>query len=108
MIVEKQLMKLNLGNEEELKEVLINVIPPSTFEAQIKEMLIKYKDVFAWSYKELKGIPREICEHKIELMVDDQPIKQRHYKMNPNYALKVREDLDKLLDARFIYPIKTL
>jgi hypothetical protein len=65
------------------------------------------KDVFAWSYKELKGIPREICEHKIELMVDDQPIKQRQYKMNPNYALKVREDLDKLLDVKFIYPIKT-
>ncbi len=25
--------------------------------------------------------------------------------MNPNYALKVREDLDKLLDIGFIYPI---
>jgi len=46
-------------------------------------------------------------EHKIELMVDDQLIKQRQYKMNPNYALKVRQDIDKLLDARFIYPIKT-
>ncbi len=28
-------------------------------------------------------------------------------KMNPNYALKVREDLDKLLDIGFIYPIET-
>lgn len=27
--------------------------------------------------------------------------------MNPNYALKVREDLDKLLDASFIYLIET-
>jgi len=27
--------------------------------------------------------------------------------MNPNYALKVKEDLNKLLDARFIYLIKT-
>jgi hypothetical protein len=27
--------------------------------------------------------------------------------MNPNYALKVREDLDKLLDVGFIYPIET-
>jgi hypothetical protein len=32
--------------------------------------LIDYQDVFAWSYKELIGIPREICEHKIELMED--------------------------------------
>jgi hypothetical protein len=27
--------------------------------------------------------------------------------MNPNYALKVREDLDRLLNVGFIYPIKT-
>jgi hypothetical protein len=26
--------------------------------------------------------------------------------MNPNYALRVKEDLDKLLDIRFIYLIK--
>lgn len=51
MIVEEQLMKFNLGNEEEPKEVLINAILLYTFQAQIKEMLIKYKDVFAWSYK---------------------------------------------------------
>jgi len=37
-------------------------------------------------------------------MVDDQPWQ---YKMDPNYALKVREYLDKLLDVRFIYPSET-
>jgi hypothetical protein len=36
MIVEEQLMKLNLGSEEDSKEVLINAILPSTFQAQIK------------------------------------------------------------------------
>jgi hypothetical protein len=54
----------------------------------------------------LKGIPREICEHKIELVADAQLIKQKQYKMNLNYASKVREDLDKLFDTRFIYPIE--
>ncbi len=68
---------------------------------------MEYRQVFAWSYKELKGIPKEVCEHKIELMVNLQPIKQKQYKMNPNYALRVRENFDKLLDAGFIYPIKT-
>jgi hypothetical protein len=36
---------------------------------------------------------------QIELMVNARPIKQRQYKMNPNYVLKVKEDLDKLLDT---------
>jgi hypothetical protein len=54
----------------------------------------------------LRGIPREIYEHKIEFMIDAQPIKQRQYKIIPNYTLKVKKDLDKLLGARFIYSIE--
>jgi hypothetical protein len=81
--------------------------PTNIFSTQIKELLVNYCDVFAWSYKDLKGILREICEHKIELVVNVQPIKQRQYIMNLNYALKVKEDLDKLLSIGFIYPIET-
>jgi hypothetical protein len=55
----------------------------------------------------LKGIPREICEQKIELVANAQPIKQTQYRMYLNYALKLKEDLDMLLDIRFIYPIET-
>ncbi len=58
------------------------------------------------SYKELKGIPRSICEHKIELTTDACLIKQQPYRMNPNYAQRVREDFSKLLDAQFIFPNK--
>jgi hypothetical protein len=39
-------------------------------------MLIEFKDVFAWSYKKLKGIPRSICKKKFELIVDAHMIKQ--------------------------------
>ncbi len=47
------------------------------FEAQIKKVLMEYENMFAWNYKEIKGIPKEVCEHKIELMVNAQPIKQK-------------------------------
>jgi hypothetical protein len=109
VIAKEQLNKLNLGSERDPKEVLINAILPISFQAQIKELLVNYCDVFAWNYKDLKGIPGEICEHKIELVANAQPIKLTIYIyiMNPNYALKVNEDLNKLLDAEFIYPIKT-
>ncbi len=39
-------------------------------------------------------------------MVNAKPIKQRQHKINPNYVPKVKEALDKLLDAGFIYPIE--
>jgi hypothetical protein len=74
---------------------------------KVQQLLTEFKDVFAWSCKKLKGIPRSNCEHKIELTVDARPIKQQPYRMNPNYAQRVRKDLNKLLDAQFIFPTET-
>jgi hypothetical protein len=34
---------------------------------EMEELLNKFKDVFAWTYKDLKGIPPELAQHKIEL-----------------------------------------
>jgi len=31
---------------------------------EIKGLLTKFKDVFAWSYKELKGLPKKIVKVK--------------------------------------------
>jgi hypothetical protein len=69
IMIEEQLMKLNLGNEEP-KDVFIGAILLATFQIQAMQLLMKYKYVFAWNYKELKFIPRKLYEHKIELMVD--------------------------------------
>ncbi len=69
IMIEEQLMKLNLESEEP-KDVLIRAILLATFQIQAMELLMKYKYVFAWHYKELKFIPRKLYEHKIELMVD--------------------------------------
>jgi hypothetical protein len=43
---------------------------------EVKNLLIEFKDAFAWSYKELKGIPRLICKHKIKLIANACPIKR--------------------------------
>ncbi len=40
------------------------------------------------------------------MIVDVHPIKWPYW-INPNYAQKVKEDLDKLLDTHFVFPIET-
>ena len=69
-----------------------------------EELLIstlkKYKDVFAWSYKDLKGVDPAICQHTIPMREDAKPSKQRPYTYNENFANKIKEEIDKLLDAR--------
>lgn len=37
------------------------------YEAKTKDLMLEFKDVFAFTYKDMKGIPPHMCEHKIEL-----------------------------------------
>ena len=67
-------------------------------------LLTEYKDVFAWSHEDMKGLDPKFYQHKINLTVDAKPVQQRRYRMNPNYAARVKEETDKLLKAAFILP----
>ncbi len=54
-------------------------------------MLLKeFKDVFAWTYKDLKGIPFKLVQHIIELDTSIPPTHQARYKLNPNYVATVK------------------
>ena len=64
-----------------------------------------HKSAFAWTYANLRGIPTEIAEHCIVLEEDARPIRQRQHRLNPNYSLMVKEELDKLLRVGFIYVV---
>ena len=64
-----------------------------------------FSDVFAWSPSDLTGILPRLGEHKIDLVKGAIPVRQRQYRLNPRYSLMVKEDIDRLLEARFIYPV---
>ncbi len=53
-------------------------------------------------YKDLKGIPWELTQHKIELDITIPLAHQAKYRLNPNYATTVKQDIDKLLIVGFI------
>lgn len=80
----------------------------SAYEEQIIKILKDYKDIFAWMYEDIKGIPLHICEYKIEIKPNTKPIKESRYRMNPNFAVKVKEEIDKFFKAKFIYLVGTV
>ncbi len=65
-------------------------------------MLKEFKDVFAWTYKDLKGIPLELTQHKIELDITIPLTHQVKYRLNPNYVTIVKQNIDMLLTTKFI------
>jgi hypothetical protein len=68
-------------------------------------ILKDYSDVFAWVPTDLEGIPAELGEHSIDLQEGAVPVRQRQYRLNPRYSLLVKEEIDRLLEAGFIYPV---
>ncbi len=68
----------------------------------IKAIFHEYKDIFAWNYTILKGIPPNIAQHYIEFNTTIPPTHRARYKLNPNYATIVKHELNKLLSVGFI------
>jgi hypothetical protein len=58
---------LNLGTHDELQVVKLNVDLDLFITDATKQLLKEYKDVFAWTYKDLRGIPPHLMQHQIEL-----------------------------------------
>jgi hypothetical protein len=95
-----------LGTAEDPRKVLIAKELDEDFKEQLTNVLRTYKDVFAWSYEDMKGLNPEFYHHKINLAKAAIPVQQRRYRLNPNYVAKVKEEIDKLLRVGFIRPVK--
>ena len=48
----------------------------------------------------------KICQHTIPMRDDAKPSGQRPYTYNDTFAKKIKEEIDKLLAAEFIYEIE--
>jgi len=69
-------------------------------------LLKEFKYVFAWAYKDLRSIPSKLAPHIIELNTSIPLAHQTRYRLNPNYVIVVKQDIDKLLATIFIQPIE--
>jgi len=73
---------------------------------QYEDLLRKYIHLFVFNYKDLKEVT--MGQHKIELLPNAKPIKTKQGRWNPRYTTMVKEELNKLLKARFIRPVETI
>nr|GEX06060.1 reverse transcriptase domain-containing protein [Tanacetum cinerariifolium] len=63
------------------------------------------KKAIAWKLTDIRGIDLEFCSHKILLKEDCSPKVQSQRRVNPKIHDVIKKEVEKLLDARLIYPI---
>jgi hypothetical protein len=104
-VPQDQCCDLNIGTKEEPKNIQISKHLSRQERYSWQRFFIQHYSTFAWSYKDLKGVPPEVCEHHINLEENAKPVRQRQRRLNPKYSLLVKEEIEKLLEIGFIYPV---
>jgi len=94
--------EINIGTTENPQILMLGTtLDPQERQAFI-ELLTEFKDVFAWSYKDMPGIDRSIAEHRIPIKPGFKPIKQKLRRIKPEWSMMVKEEIEKQLQAGFI------
>ena len=103
------LEEVNLANEGiglEPKTILIAKEMLSSDKERLIVLLKQYKDLFSWSFEDMKGLDPAFCQHQINLHKDAKLVQRRRHRLNQNYAVKLKEEINKLLRVEFIRSVK--
>ena len=93
---------INLGTEEERREVKIGTTLSPTTREKLINLLREYSDVFAWSYQDMPGLDTDIVVHRLPLREECAPVKQKLKRVKPEMLLKIKEEVKMQLDAGFL------
>src|SRR4030066_1722322 len=80
----EELEVINLGTEEDRKEVRIGASLKANVKKQLIELLKEYADVFAWSYRDMPGLDTNIVVHRLPLKSECPPVKQKLRRTHPD------------------------
>ncbi|KAH6815278.1 hypothetical protein C2S51_020098 [Perilla frutescens var. frutescens] len=94
-----ELKEINLGDENDPRPTYISALLTADEENLYIELLKEFKDVFAWSYKEMPGLNPKIVVHHLAVKKGIRPVKQAQRRFRP--------DLIPLIEAEYAFGVKS-
>ncbi|KAA0055891.1 uncharacterized protein E6C27_scaffold438G00090 [Cucumis melo var. makuwa] len=101
-----ELKEVNLGTKEEPRPTFISTQLSENDENEYVNLLKAYKDVFAWSYKEMPGLDPKVAVHRLAIKPEHRPVKQAQRRFRPELISQIEEEVNKLIEAGFIHEVK--
>src|SRR3954469_21258533 len=74
---EEPIEVINLGSDEEKKEVIIGADLENSVKQRLIQMLQDYVEIFTWSYEDMSGLDTDIVVHRLPIKEGSTPVKQR-------------------------------
>ena len=101
-----KLRELNLGTSEEPRPIYVSSLLTPEEESKYFELLMEYKDVFAWTYKEMPGLDPTVAVHWLVIKQRVCPIKQAQRHFRPELLPQIEAEVNKLEQAGFIREVQ--
>jgi hypothetical protein len=98
------LEKIDIGYGITPRPTFVNKNMSLEHKNAIMKLLRDYIDCFAWNYHEMLGLSRELVEHRLPIKSGFKPYKQPTQRFNPIIHDRVKEEVERQLDAGFIRP----
>ncbi|GMI64072.1 hypothetical protein HRI_000076500 [Hibiscus trionum] len=99
---------VNLGDENEKKEVKSRTCITGKTRRDLVELLLEFRDIFAWSYQDMSRLNTDVVVHKLPINEGYKPIQQKLQRMMTDILLKIKEEVKKQYDAGFLLEVKYL
>ena len=98
--------EVNLVTLKEPRISYISYLLPFYLKEGIITTLQEFKDHFAWNCDKIPRLDRSLVEHCLPIKSGFYPFQQPHRRMSKEVELKVKEEIKKLLKAKFIIPTR--
>eukprot|EP00253_Pinus_taeda_P004642 PITA_04642 len=97
---------INLGTEQNPQNTNLGLRLSEQERTTFIRLLRKNKHVFAWNYDDLKTYDTSIIQHTIPMLPEQKPVQQKLRKIHPNLESQIKSELNKLLKAKIIFPVR--
>ncbi|VVA40833.1 PREDICTED: LOW QUALITY PROTEIN, partial [Prunus dulcis] len=102
--VQDPLLEINLRTKDNHRPIYISDLMKPELRTKMEELLREFKDCFAWDYTEMPRLSRDLVEHRLPTTEDFKPFKQPPRRMSTEVELQVKEEIVRLVKAKFIRP----
>ncbi|KAK4390240.1 Transposon Tf2-12 polyprotein [Sesamum angolense] len=101
-----ELKEVNLGDIENPRSIYISASLTQEEEETYIALLHEFKDVFAWSYKDMPGLDPKVAVHHLSVKKRAHPVKQDQCRFRPKLISLIEDRVNKLIEVGFIQEVK--
>nr|XP_027102928.1 uncharacterized protein LOC113724201 [Coffea arabica] len=101
-----ELKEINLGTSDDPRPIYISSCMTPEEEKEYVDLLLEFRDVFAWNYSEMPGLDPRVAVHNLSVKRGTKPVKQTQRRFRPELIPLIENEINQLIEAGFIREVK--